>query len=109
MPPKAIVEPPAVAGAEDHGDDVLAVGDLYNESVAKDMNKLILELTKARAYVGTSAFLIFALKYRLRVRVWYGQRCEDLLAVHASWANNAISKNAVCDAVCCRVSGSGDL
>ena len=45
----------------------------------------------------------------MRVRVWYGQRCEDLLAVHAPWANNAISKNALCHAVCCRVSGSGDL
>ena len=83
MAPKAIVKPPAVAGAEDHGDEVLAVGELYDESVAEDTNKFIVDLAKARAYVGTSAFLIFALKYRLRVRVWYGQRCEDLLAVHA--------------------------
>ena len=106
MPPKAIVEPPAVAGTEDHGDEVLAVGELYDESVAEDMNTLIRDLVKSRAYVGMSAFLLFALKYRLRVRVWYSLRCEDLLAAHAPWANNAISNNALCHAACCKVSGS---
>ena len=109
MPPKAIVKPPAVAGAEDHRDEVLAVGELYSESVAEYMNTLILDLTKPRACVGTSAFLIFALKYRLRVRVWYGLRCEDLLARHAPWVNNAISNNALCDAVCCKVRDVGEL
>ena len=62
MPPKAIVELPAVAGAEDDGDEALPVGELYSESVAQDMNTLIVDLAKAGAYVGTSAFLIFALK-----------------------------------------------
>ena len=35
---------PAVAGAEDHGDEALVVGELYDESVAKDMNTFIAEL-----------------------------------------------------------------
>ena len=98
------MELPAVAGAEDDGEEPLPVGELYTESVAKEMNTFIIELTKPSAYVGTSAFLILALKYRVRVRVWYGKRCQEfLLAVHAPWANNAISTNACCDAVCCRL------
>ena len=79
----AIVKPPAVAGAEDHAVEVLVVGDIYNECVAADMNKLILELVRPRAYVGISAFLVFALKCRVCLRVWYGLRCEELLAVYA--------------------------
>ena len=108
------MKPPAVAGAEDHGGEVVAVGDLFNESVAKDINAFLLDLTgEGRTgesrYVGASAFLIFALKYRLRVRVWYGLRCEDLLAVHAPWANTAISNNALCHAVCCHIREGGVL
>ena len=83
MAPKSTVKPPAVAGAEYHGGEVLEVGELYSMRVAEDMNKFILELAKPRAYVGTSAFLIFALKYRMRVIVWYGLRSEDLLEVYA--------------------------
>ena len=103
------MKPPAVAGAEDHADEVLAVGELYDERVAAEMNKFVLELLKQCAYVGTSAFLVFALKYRVRVRVWYGSRCEELLAVYAPWALGAISNNALCHAVCCNVGGAGEL
>ena len=109
VPPKTIVKLPAVAGAEDDGDEALPVGELYSESVAQGMNTVIVDLAKAGAYVGTSAFLIFALKYRVRVRVWYDQRCEDLLAVHAPWATNAISNHAFCDAVACRLRQYGEL
>ena len=102
MAPKAIVKQPAVAGAEDHGGKMLEVGELYSAEVAEGMNKFIQELAQPRAYVGTSAFLIFALKYRMRVIVWYGLRSEDLLAVYAPGTLDGISNHACCHAVCCK-------
>jgi len=71
------VETPAVAGSEDVDDEVVAATVLENAKVAAEMNKLIMELQTQRKYVGTSAFLIFALRYRLRVimcMVWYALR-----------------------------------
>ena len=109
MPPKSKVKPPAVAGAEYHEHEALAVGDLYDESVAEEMNAFIVDLVTSRKEVGTSAFLIFALRYRVRVRVLYGINEEDLLAAHAPWANTAISNNAKCHAVACRYTSDGDL
>ena len=89
-----VTDPPAVAGTEDHGDETLVVGELYNESVAEDMNKFIKELAEVGADVGISAFLIFALKYRKHVRVWYDLRHGDLLHVYVPWAVDFISDNA---------------
>ena len=66
--PNAIVKPPVVVGAEDHADEVLVVGDLYNDRVAEDMNKFILESMRPRAYVGISTVLVFALAHRVCVR-----------------------------------------
>ena len=71
-----------MAGIEDVDDEALAVRGLENAKVAEGMNKFLLDLQRERSYVGTSAFLIFALRYRLRVRVWYvricamGERCH---------------------------------
>ena len=81
---------------------MLEVGELYSAEVAEGMNKFIQELAQPRAYVGTSAFLIFALKYRMRVIVWYGLRSEDLLAVYAPGTLDGISNHACCHAVCCK-------
>ena len=77
---KQTIETPAVAGSEDVDDEVVAFPVLENAKVAAEMNKLIIELQTQRNYVGVSAFLIFALRYRLRVCVWYGARCADLLS-----------------------------
>ena len=65
---KAIVEPLAVAGAESDDDETI-LGDIVNAKVAVEMNKFITEFTKGGEPVGIAAFLIFALKYRKRVRI----------------------------------------
>ena len=68
-----------MAGPEDANEEIEVVGELTNKTVAAEMNKFLVELGSERAYVGVSAFLIFALKYRLRVRVWYDKRSEDFV------------------------------
>ena len=76
---KQTIETPAVAGSEDAADEVVAFLVLENAKVAAEMNELIVELQTQRNYVGASAFLIFALMYRVRVRVWHGTQCEDIV------------------------------
>ena len=56
-----------------------------------------------------SAFLIFDVSYRLRICVWYGTRCEDLLSAHAPCAGDAMTHEASVQAVCCRCCGDGSL
>ena len=86
---KQTIETPAVAGSEDVDDEVVAVIVLETAKVAAERNKLIIGLQTQRNYIGVSAFLIFALRFRLRVcMVWYalrgfvvrlrtlGQRCQ---------------------------------
>ena len=69
VPQKQVVKPPAVAGIEDVDDEAVAVSGLENAKVAAEMNKFLLDLQTERKYVGISAFLLFALRYRLRVCV----------------------------------------
>jgi len=109
VPQTTLINPPAVAGPGDVDDEAVGVSGLYNAKVAEEMNKFLVGLQAERHYVGISAFLIFALRYRLRVRVWYGTRCEDLLSVYAPWASDAISHNALFQAICCKYGGDRSL
>ena len=105
---KAIVEPLAVAGAESDDDETM-LGDIVNAKVAVEMNKFITEFTKGGKSVGIAAFLIFALKYRKRVRIWYGLQCQDLLDAYIPWAASTITDKALCDAVGCTLADKGEL
>ena len=63
-----------------------------------------------RTYVGYSAFVLFALRYKTRLRVWEGTNCIDLLKVFAPWAIDDKTKTAFADAVACAlcaVAGGG--
>ena len=109
VPQTTLIKPPAVAGPEDVDDEAVGASGLYDAKVAEEMNKFLVGLQAERHYVGISAFLIFALRYRLRVRVWYGTRCEDLLSVYAPWASDAISHNALFQAICCNYGSDKSL
>ena len=109
MPQKQVVKPPAVAGIEEVDDETVAVSGLENAKVAEGMNTFLLDLQRERSYVGTSAFLIFALRYRLRVCVWYDALTEDLLSVYAPWATDAINETALFQGVCCKYVYGGNL
>ena len=63
--------------------------------------KLAREIRSPRTYVGYSAFVLFALQYQTRLRVWEGGNCIDLLKVFAPWAIEGCTKMAMCDAVAC--------
>ena len=67
------------------------------------MNKFIVGLSTDRWFVGISAFLLFALRYRLRVHVWFDKMCDDLLAQFAPWATESITDCPLFQAISVRV------
>ena len=109
VPQQQVDKPSAVAGLEDVLDEIVAVGELTNERVAAEMNKFIVDLGTERTYVGVAAFLIFALRYRMRVCAWYVTSSEDLLSKYAPWASGSIRHKALFHIVCCKCDGDGSL
>ena len=105
--PAQTFQTPEVTGAAKSDDDAVVCTELTNAQVAAQMNAFLEKLQKGRTYVGVSAFLIFALRYSLRVSAWYGTNREDLLSKYAPWASDASCKfqNALCEAVCCKYHG----
>ena len=101
-PAKAICKAPAVAGQDSSDDEAVVAAGLTNAEVAKQTNKLIVGLATDRRHVGISAFLLFALRYRLRVHVWFDTRCDDLLAQFAPWATESITDCPLFQAISCR-------
>jgi hypothetical protein len=62
------------------------------------------------AWVGHSAFLLFALAYKCRPFVWEGSSRVDLLDIYAPWAVELCPTRCTIDAVaCCMVASSRSL
>ena len=106
---------PAVAGLDDDAidadaiDSLVAGSGLYDERVAAEINKFVCSMEAARAYIGISMFVIFALRYRVRVFLWFGDLCEDALLKYAPWANHAVSVVGKCHAVSCSLRDGGSV
>ena len=54
-----------------------------------------------RAYIGHSAFLLFALSRQTKVFLWEGETRIDLVEVYAPWASELCTKSAIVDVVAC--------
>ena len=64
---------PTVEPAEDaEGRQDVCVGELVNEHLSIGITAFVDGMLIRYRYVGIAAFLLFALRYKLRVRVWYG-------------------------------------
>ena len=112
------LKPPAVAGSDVHVrnvadvdpvDNLVAASGLYNHRVAAELNTFALAMEEPRGYIGIAMFVIFALRYRVRVFLWFGDTCEDALLQYAPWANDAVSAVAKCHAVSCKFRDDGSV
>ena len=115
VPPR---KKPAVAGSDVHVtnvedvdpvDNLVAASGLYNHRVAAELNTFALAMEEPRGYIGIAMFVIFALRYRVRVFLWFGDTCEDALLQYAPWANDAVSAVAKCHAVSCKFQDDGSV
>ena len=59
------------------------------------------EIRRERAYVGYSAFVVFALMTKTRVFIWEGENRIDLMATFAPWAAEFCDRDAIGDAIVC--------
>ena len=102
VPAKA-VEPHTTVVVDDP-DDVVVIGELGNENLAKQLSAFIKGLQEKYAYIGVSAFLLLALSRRMRLYVWYGLQRVDIVQEYAAWAAEAITTETSIEAIGCIVS-----
>ena len=57
--------------------------------------------------VGIAAFVLFAIVFRKRVRIWYVDESEDIVAKYAPWACKYITEWAEVQAVACTFQDGG--
>ena len=109
LPPilSAVAEVPALA--DDDIEDISVVAELNNPEVAAELARFLEHLLTPRRKVGIAAFLLFALVFRKRVRIWYVDTSEDIVELYAPWAVNYITEWATVKAVACRVGEGGRL
>ena len=84
-------------------EDPVDVGCIADPQVARDMRNFSAQLIRVRSPVGVSASLLLALHMRVRVYIWYGTRCEDILALYAPWASSHIDCATPYEAIGCRI------
>ena len=106
----AISKTPAVVGQESSVDEpILLDTGLTNPDVAEELGKFLFSMQDDGRYVGIAAFVLFALRYRLRVRAWFGDNQRDLVNEFVPWANEFITDSPLFDAVSCATSGTEGL
>ena len=77
---------------------------LTNPIVAASMVPFLNSMQGAGEHVGLAAFVVFALRYQLRVHVWFQDRCVDVVKEYAPWAVGFVNHRPIYDAISCRVS-----
>ena len=82
---------------------------LTNPVVATNMAKFLDSMQTTATYIGIGAFVLFALRYRLRVHVWFQGECRDLVNEFAPWANDFITHRPVYEAIGCLISAEEGL
>jgi hypothetical protein len=80
VPVPATIKKPAVVGPESSDDEpMFSDTGLTNPGVAADMATFLDSMQKTGEYIGIGAFVLFALRYRLRVHAWFQGVCQDLV------------------------------
>ena len=103
--PPATCKKTAVAGPEDSDDEPMFVDTgLTNPIVAANMVPFLDSMQGAGENVGIAAFVVFALRYQLRVHVWFQDQCVDVVKEYAPWAVGFVNHRPIYDAISCRVS-----
>ena len=99
---------PAVEPAEDaEGGQDVHIGELVNERLSIEIHAFIDEMSTPNRYIGIASFLLFALRYKLRVRVWFWMESEDVVEKYAPWATDFITEQAPFEVIGCCTTDDG--
>ena len=96
----AVAEVPALVDADTENTSVVA--EPLHAAVAEELAQFLGELRRTRVPVGIAAFVLCALVYRKRFRIWYADTSADIVETYAPWAGAYITESATVDAVGCR-------
>ena len=95
--------------AEDDTEDISVVAELSNPGLAAELKEFMSNLLHPQRPLGIAAFILFSLVFQLRVRIWYVDTNQDIVATHAPWAVDYIPEWATVEAVGCKVGEGGSL
>jgi hypothetical protein len=77
---------------------------LSNPIVAAQIVPFLDSMQGTGRNIGIVAFVLFALRYQLRVHVWMQDTCWDVVQMYAPWAVGFINHRPFYDAISCRTS-----
>ena len=99
------------SAADNDDDEPVLMKVAISEKVAMETNAFIKQLSDDKRYVGIAAFVVFALRYRLRVFLWHGTESCNVLQQFAPWAVDHIETPAVglVTGISCRINEKGAL
>ena len=66
------------------------------------------DLRRSNAWIGPGALLLACLHYKMRMNLWHGETCTDLVAKFAPWAVETCIARSSLDAVLCAYSQDPD-
>ena len=97
--------PEQVVPVEDAPDIEAAVA----ATVPDQVMALLRQILSEGAYVGHSAFMMFAMRFGRRPFVWEGENRKDLLDFYMPWAKETCTEGCGVDGVACVLDPDGDL
>jgi hypothetical protein len=103
----AVVEVPALA--DDDTEDISVAAELSNPAVTADLAHFMEHLLTPRTKVGIAAFVLFALLFRKRVRIWYSDQSDEIVSRHAPWAVEYVTESTTVQVVACKLQEGGRL
>ena len=69
--------------------------------VILEVLKLAEELRKPCAYCGPYIFVLLCLYYGMRMKIWYGDQCKDIVDEYIPWASEHCKATSHIDAIYC--------
>jgi len=87
----------------DESEEVSIVAYQEDHELAKQVRIYIAETKRPDKTIGLSHFLILALMNRVRLYVWVGLTRCDIVAKYAPWALKAMTSEANCEAIGCKL------
>ena len=69
--------------ADDDNEDISVVAELSNTQVAAELSHFMEHLLTPRRQMGIAAFVLFSIVFMKRVRIWYADTSEDIVARYA--------------------------
>ena len=94
---------------DDFNEEVRFLGDEVPSDLMKQLVTFSDTVKASRAFQGTFTFLLCALVFRVRIRVWHNQEAEDILNKYCAWNSPDLFTDIRFEVIACYRDGEGRL